>query len=119
MNLKEIRLNSNKTQNEVAKELNIGRASYNRYELGLTDPSIETLINMAKYFHTTIDNLIGFEVPYLLDTSTLSYIQKQVVDQIKNLSDENCKRVQDFITGIMIAEVEKQAAIQKLINKGV
>ena len=50
MNLKNLRKEKNITQEKVAKDLNVGRASYNRYELGLTEPDIETLKKMADYY---------------------------------------------------------------------
>ena len=110
--IKELRIQHNLTQKEMAEILQTSRSTYNNYEQSVATPSLETLIKIADHFHITVDNLIGHEVPYLLDKSTLSHKQQELLEEIKTLSDENCKRVQDFITGILIAEEEKQ----KIIN---
>lgn len=100
MKLKEFRKQKNATQEKIAKDLNIGRASYNRYELGLTEPDISTLIKLADYFHTTIDSLVGHDVPYLLDRGLLSEQQNNIIDKLKNLSPQDCERVEAFIAGL-------------------
>ena len=117
MELKRIRLINDKTQKEVANAVGITQFTYSNYETGKTQPDFETIIKLANYFNTTTDNLLGHKVPYLLDKSTLSKRQQDLLEAIKTLSDENCKRVQDFITGIMIAEEEKQKIIN-LYRKG-
>lgn len=48
-----------KTQEEVAKDLNISRVRYNQYETGKRSPDNEVLIQLAKYYNTTTDYLLG------------------------------------------------------------
>lgn len=117
MKLKEIRKSANITQLQLAKALNISQQNLCRYETGQNEPDIQTIIKLADFFHTTTDNLLGHNVPYLLDTSTLSQEQNELIKEIKKLSSSNCKRVLDFITGIQIAEEEKQKIIN-LYTKG-
>lgn len=113
INLKNLRVQTKKTQEETAKNLKMPRTKYARYELGTAEPNIETLIKLANYFHTTIDYILGHNVPYLLDKSTLSQEQQELLNYIQNLSPQNCKRVKDFITGILIAEEEKEQIINR------
>lgn len=113
MNLKKIRLEKGLTQEKVAKDLSIGRASYNRYELGLTDPSIENLIKIADYFHSTIDAVIGHEVQYLLDKSILNPECQKAIDRITKLTEYQCKLINTYIDGILVAEEDKQKTITK------
>lgn len=117
MNLKALRNERKLTQEKVAKDNNIGRASYNRYELGATDPDIETLKRLADYFHTTIDSIVGHEVPYLLDKGILSNEQNMLVDQIIKLTPRQCELVSTYIIGLLAAEQDKQNILNK-INKG-
>lgn len=112
-NLKKTRMLAEKTQTEVAKSLNLTQATYANYELGKTDPDIDTLIKLAKYFHTTIDNLVGYEVPYLLDLSTLTDTQKSIVKSLKNLNEVQCQRVLAYIEGINGVQDLKQMTINK------
>lgn len=46
------------TQQALAEELNITRATYARYETGDNEPDIETLISLAKFYNVSIEYLI-------------------------------------------------------------
>jgi transcriptional regulator with XRE-family HTH domain len=58
-NLKICRNNKNVTQADVAKYLKVGEKTYQNYELGYREPSIEKLIALADYFDVSIDYLVG------------------------------------------------------------
>lgn len=118
MKIKNLRQQKNLSQSELAKIIGVSQKSISDYEIGKTQPDYDTLIKFANYFHTTIDNLLGYQNPYLLDRSSLSQEQQQLFEYIKNLTPQNCKRVRDFITGILIAEEEKQNTIQNIFKKG-
>ena len=113
MNLKQIRKSHNMTQDEVAKAINTSRVNYNRYELEIVEPSIQTLTSLADLFHLTIDELVGHQVPYLIDKSLLSNSQLELIEKIKKLNDSNCKLVNAYIIGLLTAEEEKQNIIKK------
>lgn len=57
--LRKLRKEQHKTQTEVAKAINITQRAYSFYEKGDREPSIDTLINMAKYFNVPLDILVG------------------------------------------------------------
>ena len=57
--LKEIRVRSGKTQNEIAKALNIDRTTYNKYENGASNPTPDTLARIADFFHVSVDYFLG------------------------------------------------------------
>lgn len=59
--LKEIRKRLGLKQDDVAKYLNISAATYSRYENGIHEPDIETLIKLADFFNVSIDYLLGRE----------------------------------------------------------
>ena len=117
MKLKKIRLEANKTQAEIAKDLNMTQNTYSNYENGKTDPDIKTLIKLAKYFHTTVDNLIENETPYILDKSQFTPTQLEIIDKIKALSEDTCQKIDAYIEGVKVAEEEKQRIIN-LYNRG-
>ena len=58
-NIKNLRLQSNKTQLEVAKTLNINPTTYNNYEKKKAEPNIATLIKLADYYNVSLDYLVG------------------------------------------------------------
>ncbi len=113
MNLKKIRLTQGKTQSEVSKAVNINQNTYSNYENEKTDPTIETLINLARYFHTTIDSLVGNETPYLIDKSILNPECQKAIDRIIKLSERQCELINVYITGMLTAKKDQQNLINK------
>ena len=59
--LQKLRTNENMTQEELAEKLYVSRAAISKWESGRGYPSIDSLKAIAKYFHITIDELIGSE----------------------------------------------------------
>ena len=57
--LQKLRTNENLTQEELAEKLYVSRAAISKWESGRGYPSIDSLKALAKYFHVTIDELIG------------------------------------------------------------
>lgn len=113
MLLKEIRLRESKTQQQVAEALNLTQFTYSNYETGKTEPSIETLIKFADYFSVSVDSLIGHQTKNLVYLDSFTPEQQELLEIIKELSPVNCARIKAFVDGIMTAEEEKQATIQK------
>lgn len=57
--LKYLRKKYNVTQQELADYLQIKRNAISRYETGVRDPDYQTLVRIAKYFHVSVDYLLG------------------------------------------------------------
>lgn len=57
--LRELRKSKGITQKEVARDLNITDRTYGHYETGKREPSIDMLIEIAKYYNISIDVLVG------------------------------------------------------------
>ena len=55
--LKELRIAENLTQEQLAKNLNISRANYTRYETDKVRPDYETLIKIADYYDISLDEI--------------------------------------------------------------
>ncbi len=47
------------SQQQIANNLRIHRATYSYYELGRTEPSVENLIKLSQIFNVTIEELLG------------------------------------------------------------
>ena len=114
MKLKEIRKAANKTQLQVSKDLNISQQNLCRYETGQNEPDIVTLKKLAQYFHVTIDYLLDYEVPYLLDKSILTNEQNDLIDKITNLDREQCMLVDAYIEGLKVGKRKQEDTIKKL-----
>ena len=57
--LKEIRQGCKRTQQEVADYLSVDRSTVTKWEGGKYDPDSETLVKLAIYYGTTVDELLG------------------------------------------------------------
>lgn len=59
--LKKLRESKNKTLTQMSREIGIGRATINNYEVGRTEPSITNLAKLSDYFGVSIDSLLGIK----------------------------------------------------------
>ncbi|MFU0833050.1 MAG: HTH-type transcriptional regulator ImmR [Oscillospiraceae bacterium] len=59
--LRELRIKSGYTQNQIAKILNIDRSTYSYYEIGKTTPDISVLMTLSKIFNISISELLADE----------------------------------------------------------
>jgi transcriptional regulator with XRE-family HTH domain len=57
--LKELRTENKKTQQELAKYLNIKQNTYSQYENGQRSLPIESLILLAKYYEVSTDYILN------------------------------------------------------------
>lgn len=57
--LKDLRIEANLTQKDLAKKLNIGQSTIAQYERGDREPTIHNLSLYAKFFGVTVDELLG------------------------------------------------------------
>lgn len=58
-NLKELRLEKNLGQVELAKSLGVSKGVISLWENGLREPGMYSLISLAMFFNVTIDELVG------------------------------------------------------------
>ena len=57
--LKQLRKESNSTQLTVASAANITDRAYRNLESGVYEPSLDTLILLAKFFNVSLDYIAG------------------------------------------------------------
>ena len=88
--LLELRSEKALSQREIAKLLNISQGTYNNWENGKTEPSIEDLIELSRFFKVSVDYLIGNqkdEVSINLDKEEVSSLRK-VYRSIQKLDED-------------------------------
>lgn len=114
MNIKEMRKKHNLTQEQIAQYLNTTHQTYNNYELGKTQPSIETLIKLANLFNTSIDNIVGRENENEIDISALSNKKIEFIKELVNVPDNMISELQAYLKGMQYAEKERQDIINEI-----
>jgi len=65
--IKSLREQQNKTQSDLAKQLGITRSSVNAWEMGISVPSTQYIVELANIFQVSTDYLLGVN-----STSTIS-----------------------------------------------
>lgn len=60
------------TQAELAKQLNITRSSVNAWEMGISNPSTQYIVELAKIFNVSADYLLGINSSASVSVSGLS-----------------------------------------------
>ena len=55
----ELRVDHDKTQQEIADMLLCNRQVYARYERGLREIPVSMLIKLAQYYHVSVDYILG------------------------------------------------------------
>ena len=58
-NIRNLREDNDKIQNELAEYLNVKQTTYSKYELGKINVPVEVLIKLADYYDVSIDYLVG------------------------------------------------------------
>ena len=57
--IKELRVDKDLSQKELADTLNVTRSAYSTYENGIRDVPIEVLSRLADFYGTSVDYIIG------------------------------------------------------------
>ena len=57
--IEDLRIDFDYTQEQVAKHLNLAREVYRRYEKGTRSIPVDCLIQLAEFYHTSIDYMLG------------------------------------------------------------
>ena len=59
--LRELREDRDKTQTEIAKILGMKQSQQSRYENGIRDIPLDSLITLAKYYGVSTDYILGLK----------------------------------------------------------
>ena len=62
-NIRNLREDCDKTQQELAEYLNVQQTTYSKYELGKINIPIEVFIKLADYYDVSVDYLLGRSKP--------------------------------------------------------
>ena len=57
--IRELRQDSDLTQNQIAQMLNMSQTGYSKYETGENDIPTQVLIKLADFYKTSVDYILG------------------------------------------------------------
>lgn len=77
--IKALRANRNITQAELARRLGITRSSVNAWELGISVPSTQYIVELAVIFDVSTDYLLGLHAHATVGVAGLTELDIQVV----------------------------------------
>ena len=80
--LKNLRIENQMTQKEVAERIGLVSGSISAYEQGKKFPSVEVLIQLCNLFHVSSDYLLGLSDSMDLMKSTLTDRQIILIQQL-------------------------------------
>jgi len=104
--LKELRLQNNLTQEQLARRLDITRRTYIYYETGKKYPSVKLLASVAEFFNVSIS--------FLVDEQKETTAQEQVVNPKKLEANQLVKEIVGLLSGGELSEIEKDALMKEL-----
>lgn len=88
--IKILRGQADMTQAGLAKRLGITRSSVNAWEMGISIPSTQYLVELAKLFHVSTDFLLGLASATNVNVSGLTTDDIQLVHTlIRHLQEKN------------------------------
>ena len=96
--LKELRVDNDMSQTELAEKLNFKASAISKYEKGITQPSIDTLKSLAEIFSVTVDYLIGMsDIKNPYSNSQITPNEADLIEHFRQLTYENKIRIDERI----------------------
>lgn len=113
MNLKLLRKNQGFSQQTVADKCGITLRSYQNYESGVREMGYKTLIKLSDFFGCSVDYLLGHQINDPTRQKEATMLQRQLCNDILQLDEDDCSRVEAYIAGIKAKNQEQQKLKQK------
>lgn len=100
--LRELRAEKNISQRKMAEMYSVSQGTYNNWEQGNTQPSIEQLIELARFFSVSVDYLIGNsdDEGYIKIQEVLSKDDVATLHTVNTLPEDSKQLLMDFIASL-------------------
>ena len=98
--LKELREQTGLSQKEIAQRIGIEYQNYNKYELGINEPSVDTLKLIADYYGVSLDYLCDHTTK-AFDFGYLNEQQINLINKIKALDNTDLIQVNGYVDAIL------------------
>ncbi len=100
--LRDLRAEKNISQRKMAEMFSVSQGTYNNWEQGNTQPSIEQLIELARFFSVSVDYLIGNsdDEGYIKIQEVMSRDDIATLHTVNTLPEDSKKLLMDFIASL-------------------
>lgn len=89
-------------QQRLAVELNVTQAMISKYELGLSEPDIETICRIAEFFGVSSDYLLEISNEKIsISSHGLSDTEKEILFGFKRLDGIQKAKLQAYLQGLL------------------
>lgn len=102
--LRELRIEKDLSQKELADVLDISNRTISMYETGNSEPNVDILVKLSKFFEVTSDYLVGF-VDDKTATNTYTKLQKYI--ELSEISGT----LEEVATTLMTATDELESSL--------
>ncbi len=104
-NLRKLRENAGLSQQKLANQLGLTQQSIHSYESGIYEPDIATLKQLAAYFDTSVDYLIGNtdirRKIEKVDRHELNPDEAEIIKKYRSLSKKSRKSLQLILDSLL------------------
>lgn len=116
-NIRTTREKNGLTQAVLAKKLGISRSAVNAWELGVSIPSAQYLVELSRLFKVSTDYLLGLDDKEVVDISGLSEAEKKMIYSMLEYFNSYGKTVRDINRQIEDEYEEIKKESEKIENK--
>lgn len=85
--IKELREATGITQAELARKLSVTRASVNAWEMGISVPTVDKIVDLSEIFHVSTDYILGVEATQSINISSLNHEEKEIIHRLLSYFD--------------------------------
>ena len=99
-NLRLLRISFGLSQQKLAECLDISQVRIHSYETGAYEPDILTIVQIADFFNTSVDCLIGRydeKKTASISDSALNEMERQLIKTCKKLNKTQLRYLSDFL----------------------
>ena len=86
--LKQLREREHLSQSGLATAIGATRAAVNAWEMGISNPNTQFLMELARYFHVSVDYLLGLNNTEQLILTSLTEEEKKIILQLVHYFDK-------------------------------
>lgn len=83
----ELRDKHNITQAALARRMGVTRSSVNAWEMGISLPSTDNLVQLSEIFHTSTDYLLGLSSTETISLENYSVSEKEIIYRLLSYYD--------------------------------